>query len=381
MKKGDVINGYRILSDFTVAGAGLSKWTFAQKGDEEFFFKEFLAPTYPTDGSPGSPKTKAAKRQRCTAFETHQKSVIALLKDKCACGGNVVFARDFFRAGAKYYKVTDKVDVASLGVEDIARLPLDSRVLIMKTVAHSLGVLHGCNIVHGDLKPNNLLIKRSAHGGDTYIAKLIDFDSSYFAGKPPEVAEELVGDLVFYSPEAVRYVREDSSISPGDLQLASDIFALGVIYCLYLTGKLPLFDQEKFQYPCLAVINGKRVQIRSEGVLPFLAEIVNEMLQAEISARPTVAQVFQRLKTLDKLPSSKPSAAPAASGGSLRGSLLKKSGTAAPASSLPSATAPTAPAKERTPGTGAHVPAAKADPGEAPGGSKLRGKLLKRDGA
>jgi serine/threonine protein kinase len=357
MKKGDVINRYRILRDFTTAGGGLSKWTFAEKGGKEFFFKEFLAPTYPTDDAPGSPKIKERKRARCAAFEAHQKRLIDAVKSKCAPGGNVVFAHAFFRSGAKYYKVTDKVEVASLGVEDIARLPLHSRILIMKTAAHSLGVLHKLNIVHGDLKPNNLLIKRSALGDDTYIAKLIDFDNSYFSGNPPEVADDLVGDLVFYSPEAVRYVRGDDSVAQSDLSLSSDIFALGVIYCLYLTGELPVF-KDKFQYPCISAINGEHVRIHPEGVPYPLAEVVNDMLQTEAVSRPNVGQVLQRLKDLDKLPMTEDSGiSGGAAGGGLRGSLLRKSSTP----TMRGAATETPP----TPTT--------------PTGGKLRGKLIKRD--
>ncbi len=239
-----------------------------------------------------------------------------------------MFARDFFRYGAKYYKVTDKVDVASFSVEDIARLPLENRILIMKTVAHSLGVLHKLNIVHGDLKPNNLLIKRSAHSGDTYIAKLIDFDSSYFSGKPPELVEELVGDLVFYSPEASSYVRGDGSVAPRDLVLSSDIFSLGIIYCLYVTGELPLFDQKKFQYACIAAMNGERVYIRPAGVPDQLSEIINDMLQTKAALRPSVAQVYDRLKALDKVAwSVGVSGADGSASDGLRGSLLSKAST------------------------------------------------------
>ena len=359
MKKGNVINGYRILRDFTTAGGGLSKWTFAEKGGTEFFFKEFLAPTYPTDDAPGSTRTKTEKRARCAAFEAHQKNLINAVKSKCAPGGNVVFAHAFFREGAKYYKVTDKVDVASLDTENIALLPLPSRILIMKTVAHSLGVLHRLDIVHGDLKPNNLLIKRSAHGKDTYIAKLIDFDSSYFAGRPPEIAEELVGDLVFYAPETARYVRGDGSASKDELQLSSDIFALGIIYCLYLTGKLPAYDQSKFQYPCISAMNGERVHIRPSEISPALADIVNEMLQTDPLSRPGIGQVFDRLKTLDKpliVASSEP-ASDSVSGG-LRGSLMGKSPK---------------PVAHDT----AEIDTATISPDSS--GGKLRGKLLKRD--
>ena len=69
MKAGDVINGYRILEDFRVVGAGLSKWTFAAKDGREYFLKEFLSPTWPDEHAPGSAQTKMRKRQRCAAFE------------------------------------------------------------------------------------------------------------------------------------------------------------------------------------------------------------------------------------------------------------------------------------------------------------------------
>ncbi len=37
MQKGDVIGGYEILRDFSVVGAGLSKWTFARKDGRDYF--------------------------------------------------------------------------------------------------------------------------------------------------------------------------------------------------------------------------------------------------------------------------------------------------------------------------------------------------------
>ena len=75
MKAGDVINGYRVLEDFRVVGAGLSKWTFAAKGGREYFIKEFLSPTWPDEHAPGSAQTKMRKRQRCAAFERHHRRI------------------------------------------------------------------------------------------------------------------------------------------------------------------------------------------------------------------------------------------------------------------------------------------------------------------
>ena len=71
--------------------------------------------------------------------------------------------------------------------------------MLLKTVAHSLKILHDLRIVHSDLKPSNVLIKRTELG---YTTKLIDFDSSYIAGNPPP-PEEIVGTMNYYSPELV----------------------------------------------------------------------------------------------------------------------------------------------------------------------------------
>ena len=70
MRKGDIIGGYYILQDFIVAG-GMSKISFAKRGDTEYFIKEFLSPKYPVAGAPGSPVSIARKQKRCNEFEAH----------------------------------------------------------------------------------------------------------------------------------------------------------------------------------------------------------------------------------------------------------------------------------------------------------------------
>lgn len=317
MKRGDTINGYRILEDFTTAGGGLSKWTFSEKDGKQYFIKEFLSPTYPTDDSPGSLKVKAEKEKRCRKFEQHHRSLLKTVSSVCREGGNLVFTVDFFRNHTKYYKVTDKVDVSGLKIEHIAKLSLNKRLIILKTVAHSLNILHQLNIVHGDLKPDNILIKQTK---DNYFtSKLIDFDNSYFSGSPPENSDEIVGDMVYYSPELARFIQNDKSIKPENLQVKSDIFALGLVYCQYLTGNLPSFDQVKYHYPCVAVNGGCILRIDGAGLPDKLVSGVNAMIDADPIKRPTIKQVFEILKGLDKIPDE-----PAAEKRGLTGSLVLK---------------------------------------------------------
>lgn len=288
---GDVLNGYRLLDDFRVVGAGLSEWSFAERGGRDFFIKRFLSPTYPEADAPGSERIKAKKRARCAAFEAHHRGIQAAMAPLTTYGGNLIATLDFFRIGAKYYKVTEKVDVAGLQTRDIAALDFPVQLVLLKTVAHSLKILHDLRIVHSDLKPSNVLVKRTELG---YTTKLIDFDSSYIAGNPPP-PEEIVGTMNYYSPELVRYIQ--GSAAPGELTEASDIFALGLIYAEYLTGAMPPFDPAHHE-PAIAVLHGQPLKLGPSRVPTLITDLVERMLLPDPAARPSVAQVHSTLMSL-----------------------------------------------------------------------------------
>ncbi len=285
MKAGDVVGGYTILEDFKVVGAGLSKWTFAERDGREYFIKEFLSPTYPDEDAPGSPKTKARKRARCATFEAHHRGIQEALAPVSSYGGNLIVTLDFFRCGAKYYKVTEKVDAAGLEPAEIAALDFPNQLVLLKTVAHSLKILHDLSIVHSDLKPTNVLIKRTEFG---YTTKLIDFDNAYRVGAPPP-PDEIVGTMNYYSPELVAYIQETG---PADqLTQKSDIFALGLIYVEMLTGALPPFDYERYRYPSVALTAGQVLHLPPGTLPPEVVDLVDRMMLAAPAGRPPGAEV------------------------------------------------------------------------------------------
>jgi serine/threonine protein kinase len=329
VRAGDVINGYTLLEDFKVVGAGLSQWTFAERGGRQFFLKQFLSPTYPDDAAPGSERIKAKKRARCAAFESHHRGVQAVLAPLSAYGGNLIVTLDFFRWGAKYYKITEKVDAEPMEPRDIARLDFRLQLVLLKSVAHSLKILHDLRIVHSDLKPSNILVKRTELG---YTSKLIDFDSAYLAGSPPP-SEEIVGTINYYSPELLGYIQE-AGVAPQQLGPASDIFSLGLIYTEFLTGAPPPFDAATYHEPAVAVRAGQTLRVPRGRVLPELADLIDQMMAADPAHRPTIGKVHATLMGIrtgtPDLPARPSRPARPAAPSALRGKGLRASRPAAP---------------------------------------------------
>jgi len=299
VKQGQIINGYKVLQNFSTAGSGLSKWTFAQKNGHVYFLKEFLSPVYPTDGSPGSTETKERRRKACADFEERTRALMMAIPKPVVSGGNLVVAEAFFRGGTKYYKVTAKVDTASIPIAQLALLPEKKKALLLKTICHSLRTLHAANVVHGDLRPENILIKETATGD--YAGKLIDFDSSFFAGKPPS-AEGLISDPMYYAPEVGRYIERSGSAPRKIIHTAADIFSLGLLFCEYLTGALPAFDRETYRYPYVAVANGEKLTMGGERVPGYLRTLTELMLKADPRERPGIDRVFAVLQDPSLIP-------------------------------------------------------------------------------
>lgn len=292
MRAGDVVGGYRLLRDFTTAGGGLSMWTLAERGGTTYFIKQFLAPKWPVAGGPGTERTKAARRRACERFEKHHGRMMELLRSRSVPGGNLVVAIDFVRIDGIYYKITEAVDVAAISVAQIAALPIEDRLLILKTVTHSVGILHAAGLVHGDIKPDNILIKRTASGN--YTTKLIDFDNSFVAGEPPP-AEETVGDAVFLSPELAAHIAEAGPSSA--VTTSSDIFALGVLFSFYLTGRVPVVAGAGGGVQVHERVAAGGVPVTHwPGVPRDLGLVVDCMLRRAPTARPSAAEVLDALK-------------------------------------------------------------------------------------
>src|SRR6056297_1866704 len=102
-------------------------------------------------------------------------------------------------------------------------------VAIVRECLAALAALHREGIVHGDVKPANIMLKRSGH------AKLIDMGSAFFIDSPPNERE---CTPLYAAPE----VLENRSSTPK-----SDLASIGYVLIELLSGQNPFAGATKLR--------------------------------------------------------------------------------------------------------------------------------------
>ena len=127
------------------------------------------------------------------------------------------------------YIVTEYVDGQTLRqwMIDNPKPHLETVRDITEQIAKGLRAFHRMEMLHQDLRPDNVMIDR------TGTVKIIDFGSTRVAGvveADPLARDDILGTAQYTAPE---YFLGDSGTS------RSDLFSLGVITYQMLTGRLP----------------------------------------------------------------------------------------------------------------------------------------------
>lgn len=124
------------------------------------------------------------------------------------------------------YLVTEYIEGISLNqwMIDNPKPSLEQVRSIVEQVAKGLQAFHRQEMIHQDIRPNNIMID------DTNTVKIIDFGSTFIAGVSDPSQEEMRGTMRYSAPEYFL----------GHLgSHRSDIYALGVLTYQMLSGKFP----------------------------------------------------------------------------------------------------------------------------------------------
>ncbi|WP_053157071.1 bifunctional protein-serine/threonine kinase/phosphatase [Pseudomonas protegens] len=153
-------------------------------------------------------------------------------------------------------------------------LPLAQWQPLAEHLLRAIGLLHRRQILHRDIKPDNLLL------GDDGELRVLDFGLAYCPGLSADPAHLLPGTPSFIAPEAF------DGEPPGPQQ---DLYAVGVSLYYLLTGHYPHGEIEAFQRPRFgAATNPGRYR-------PDLPEWLAQNLERGVNADPA-----QRYETAEE---------------------------------------------------------------------------------
>lgn len=110
---------------------------------------------------------------------------------------------------------------------------------IFAQVARALFYLHSLNIIHRDVKPENVLIMDTPDANGALIAKLLDFGLSKNANGG-SAAKTFVGTPCYLAPE-VEYTSKGLG---GTYGLPADCWSLGAVLYVMLVARFPEFEQD-----------------------------------------------------------------------------------------------------------------------------------------
>jgi serine/threonine protein kinase len=189
------------------------------------------------------------------------------------------------------YMVMEFLDGSDLG-EVLRRskgpLAIDHAADIMLVVCAAIRSCHDAQVIHRDLKPGNIMIvKRDVGAG--WDVKVVDFGISKSAGASDLTQEgKIIGTPHFLAPEQIA----------GQVSVASDQYALGLLLYLCLTGRHPYGELEGLPL-VRAIEKGKFPPPREyrPGIPEELERVILKAMHVKPAERyPSVFELGQQLR-------------------------------------------------------------------------------------
>ena len=138
----------------------------------------------------------------------------------------IVGVYDWGKDGDTYYIVMEYLRGTDLksGIKSHGALDPKKVAQIGSQISSALSVAHKHEIIHRDIKPQNIMVLRDGS------VKVADFGIACLANSANTLTQEALGSVHYMSPEQARGDRTDAR---------SDIYSAGVVLYEMLTGRLP----------------------------------------------------------------------------------------------------------------------------------------------
>ncbi|KXZ50891.1 hypothetical protein GPECTOR_14g14 [Gonium pectorale] len=155
-------------------------------------------------------------------------------------------------------------------------------------IARGMIHLHAASVVHGDLKPANVLLAKSRVDRRGFTAKVGDFGLSRVLGGNSKVESSSFGTIAYMAPEAFN----------GTLCKASDVYAFGSILWEMLSGKRCYEGYGAAQIALGVSLQGMRPEWPGE-LWPELCALGERCMAQEAMDRPSFEEIERLLVDME----------------------------------------------------------------------------------
>ena len=187
---------------------------------------------------------------------------------------NIVRVLDVVAEADRHYLVMELVDGGTLGdmLDTQPQLPVERVLNIALEITDALARAHHMNIIHRDIKPDNVLLAPDG------TLRLTDFGVAYVLDAPNITSQgEIVGTYAYLSPERWQGQPPDPS---------TDMWSLGIMLYEMLAGQRP-FTQDTMYALLQAIVSHPVTTLDTfrDDVSPALADLIYTMLEKDPARR------------------------------------------------------------------------------------------------
>ncbi|XP_061905384.1 serine/threonine kinase 17a like [Entelurus aequoreus] len=154
-------------------------------------------------------------------------------------------------------------------------------IRLARQILSGVAFLHGGNVVHLDLKPQNILLTSARPLGDI---RIVDFGLSRHMDSISEV-REILGTPEYVAPEILNY---------EPISTATDMWSIGVLTYVMLTGESPfLGDDKQGTFLNISQVSVEYSHDTFEDISPLAVDFIKSLLVKNPRKRATAEECLK----------------------------------------------------------------------------------------
>ncbi len=201
---------------------------------------------------------------------------------------NLVHIYDIGQEGTRHYYTMEFVEGTNLHELLVSenRLPKERAIDFLLQIAKALAAIHEQGIVHRDIKPDNIIIRKDG------IAKLVDLGLAKQTDPSKATTETTMGNPFYIAPELIS--------SPDKVDFRADIYSLGATFYRMLTGRRPVEGETPAEI-IDNLVNGEPVSVQEIDytISDDIAKLCRRMMHKDPAKRYMSMDMV--VKAIDKI--------------------------------------------------------------------------------